>query len=322
MFLLKTLYFPANLCYKLCTKGEKMRPFTKKLLLVAVLMVLLVLVLAMPNRVASSPYPTVTPITPTPTSEILFSPTSTLSSPTPFPTDLPTVVPTVTALPTSVNCPVPVSIMLHWNDSGILPSLLDDIQSSGYIVVTYQQALLYCQQGYDTSNMVVLTFDDAGPSGIYDSLLWMLDYTNQRGFVGVVGVIAGNLPSGDWDYLRMLNSRGWEIANHSTTHPAEGIPFLSDGALRYDIEYVQQRVLEEIGVAPTSLILPGGTYNNDRRIDAVSKEFGIKFIVGIGTGMDPWFQGEGPYYVGRVAPWNDANFTTWTYALRVFGPQD
>ena len=300
-----------------------------KLFRVLVLMVVLTLLICslalVYSRVVSAPAPTT--LSKMQLETDFPSPTSTLTLvpiviyPTLTPTDIPSPTPVPTLQSSEIQCQVPVSIMLHWYDSDILPGLLDEIQNSGYIPITYVQWYYYCQNRYDTSQAVILTFDDAGPAGIYSTLRWMISYTNQRGILGVVGVVMGDLSEEEWDFLRVLHTSGWEIANHSKTHPKSGLPFLSGSDLREEILYVQTKVYQNIGVYPLTLILPGGTYNNDRRIDSISKEFGIQFIVGIATSMDPWILGEGPYYVGRVPPNHDLYFTPWTYALRVFGPQ-
>jgi len=254
---------------------------------------------------------------------VLPSPTSTLiPTMVPPPTEMPTQIPPTpvpTLSPEQIHCEVPLSFMLHWNDAGVLQGILDRIQAEGYVAITYQQWYWVSQQGtYDLSKAVILSFDDAGPSGIYSDLRLMIDYTNQRGFVGVVGVVMGELKPEEWSFLRELYSRGWEIANHSKTHPDAGLPSLREGPLREDISYVQQRVYENIGVYPQTLILPGGNYSNDRRIDRFCEEMGIQFIVGIATGgFNPWIQGPGPYYVGRAG----IESNPWSYAMAVFNPK-
>lgn len=251
-----------------------------------------------------------------------FTPT-TVPPPTDTPTNVPTIVPPTpipTLHPDEIYCNVPMSFMLHWNDMWALPGILDQIQVNGYVAITYEQWFWFCERGYDTSKAVILSFDDAGPTGIYSDLRWMISYTAQRGFVGVVGVIMGELSDEEWSFLRDLHSRGWEIANHSKSHPSEGLPFLSQGALEEEISYVQSKVSEKIGASPSTLILPGGTYNGDKRIDKFAGKYNVKFIVGIATGgLDPWIQGPGPYYVGRVGI--DPN-NPWLYAVRVFGPKN
>ena len=260
--------------------------------------------------------------------EAIAFPTSTLTLPTiEIPTltnssvETPTQIPSPTPIPTlnsdQILCNVPLSIMLHWNDEGVLPSILNHIQTNGYMATTYQQWYLYCQQGADTSRMVILSFDDAGPYGIYPGLQRMIAYTDQLGFVGVVGVTRGDLTPGDWDFMRGLTSRGWEIANHSKTHPDMGFPSLSDANLKEDISYVQKRVHDNLGTHPITLILPGGNYDNDTRIDFYAKKYGITFLVGIATALDPWIKGPGPYYVGRagIDPNNPMG-----YALQIFNP--
>jgi len=223
---------------------------------------------------------------------------------------------------TSTTCQVPVSILIQWSDYDIFVNIIEEIITSKYIPITYDTFYEMCEAGVDTSHTVILTYDDIGPLGIYPVLKEMMTYANSKGIVGVVGIVKGDFETKDWGFLRSLSIDGWQIANHTKNHPDKGLPSLSEKRIRDEIEYVQQKIYLEIGYFPKTLILPGGVYLKDERINRIVKEMGINFIVGIPTEINPIVvRGNSPFYVGRVTTLSDKYFTPWRYALRIFDTQ-
>jgi len=212
----------------------------------------------------------------------------------------------------------PPTIMLHKEGPAFVQDLMIQLVSRGYRFITYHDLENYMKRGFIPQNVVILTIDDFGPYRVVDVHKQMIEVIRKYGGVAVLGLVRADFSDGDWTYLQSLVDAGWELANHSETHPEKGLPFLSDKDLQADIGYVNNQIRQHTTEEPISLVLPGGTYNSDTRINKDCEALGIKYIVGIAGGEEIFT--DQTHYVGRVGVEGGA-FRTVENMERRFLPQ-
>lgn len=110
--------------------------------------------------------------------------------------------------------------------------------------------------------LIALTFDAAWGA---DKTQGILDIMAQFGAKGTFFLV------GFWidkyaEETKAIAEAGFEIGNHSRNHL--NMPKLSDGEIRAEIEYVNDKVEELTGVKPTYFRAPFGDYS-DRLVNAV-----------------------------------------------------
>jgi hypothetical protein len=202
----------------------------------------------------------------------------------------------------------PPSLMLHSKDLGQLRDLIPLLQKQGYNTTTYSEYHQKTLEEEKIENPLLVSIDDLNASWLRSEFRQMIELMRQHGMVGTLGI---NTPGSReeareevWQYLKELADEGWELAIHTEDH--YNLPLLDDKQLRYQIEETYQEILEATEVRPITLILPFGSINkpgtdeHDERIYDICRELGILYIVGIPQGKS--FEGEPPFFVGRIPP--------------------
>jgi peptidoglycan/xylan/chitin deacetylase (PgdA/CDA1 family) len=213
----------------------------------------------------------------------------------------------------------PPSLMLHSKDLPQLINLLPMLKQAGYQSLTYESYYDALLNKKPLKNSILLSIDDLGLNYLSPLHEEMISKIEEAGMCGTLGIITGNINSDAtweakpeiWQYLKKLQDRGWELANHTENHVS--LPDVSETNLRYQIKEAYSKILKATGKAPVSLILPYGIVANsktkeiDQRIFKVCAELGIKWVVGIWSGRE--FSGKSPFYVGRLNPAEAAGIT-------------
>lgn len=197
------------------------------------------------------------------------------------------------------NYPVPPSLMIHGEGLSFLVPFIDELELRGYKTITYIDYFQSLLDGENLGKVFILSIDDIGPYGINIAHKEMIEFLLSRGHVAVLGVTGGDFTSKkEWDFLLNLENNGWEIANHTLSHVPEGLPSLTYDEILTEIETLNEKITLNTGIMPMSLILPGGTYLYDTRIDKAVEFLGMKYIIGIGEGTQITLENS-VYYVGR-----------------------
>ncbi|WP_017620067.1 polysaccharide deacetylase family protein [Nocardiopsis gilva] len=117
---------------------------------------------------------------------------------------------------------------------------------------------------------IALTFDD-GPAPRTADLLDILDQRGVRSTFFMVGRQIERRPA----TVRLVNSRGHEVANHSANHP--DLTKLSKNEIRAEISEVNKQIRREIGFTPTLMRPPYGETN--ATVKGVIEEFGMTQVL-------------------------------------------
>jgi len=88
---------------------------------------------------------------------------------------------------------------------------------------------------------------------------------------------AAELEGMNWNDLRFLAARGWEIGSHTRTHPR--LPHLDDGAARFELERSRIECYEQVGQRCTALAYPYG--HVDQRILDLAGQVGYSAAGGL-----------------------------------------
>ncbi len=109
---------------------------------------------------------------------------------------------------------------------------------------------------------ISFTFDDGFKKELEDAAR----LTESVGIRGTFFVIPGQIEKqswrAQWPRLKQLHEKGYEIGNHSMTHPK--LHTLSDQDLDYQVNKAYDIIKEKIGVAPFTFCYPGGTKRDER----------------------------------------------------------
>jgi peptidoglycan/xylan/chitin deacetylase (PgdA/CDA1 family) len=101
----------------------------------------------------------------------------------------------------------------------------------------------------------------------YASMTVIPGLFHSYGIVGTAFPIAGWIGNGwecTWDQLRTLVQNGWEIGNHTMTHP--DLTTLNASDLDYQIGQAKQTLEETLGVPVTSLATPYGMGTDNKLV--------------------------------------------------------
>lgn len=156
------------------------------------------------------------------------------------------------------------------------------------IPVTFLLFLVNCAGGNEAGNspgllpipdkLVVLTFDDGNISDIKYTAPLLKKYgfgatffISSNSFLGAPGTTEGRM---SWDQIKKLDEMGFEIGNHSTTHP----PFtgLSQEETLLEIEGMENECLVRGITKPVSFAFPGGHAQDDHF--SVFEQKGYTFV--------------------------------------------
>jgi peptidoglycan/xylan/chitin deacetylase (PgdA/CDA1 family) len=113
---------------------------------------------------------------------------------------------------------------------------------------------------------------------------------------------AGELTSMDWDDLRSLATRGWEIGSHTVSHPH--LTELDDDALSAELERSREECSARVGRPCESIAYPYG--DADARVAERARELGYRAGAMLGRRLD---YGGDPHRHPRIgiydvdAPW-------------------
>ena len=159
---------------------------------------------------------------------------------------------------------------LHW------------LRRLGYHGVTFSQAVNGAGR-----RAVAITFDDAYRSvldrglPILDRIGWPATVFAPTDFIGSPGPMSWpeiqpwiggphehELLALDWDSLRELADRGWEIGSHTCSHPH--LTLIDDGRLADELDGSRERCEEALGRACTTLAYPYGDVD-DRVVRAADR---------------------------------------------------
>jgi hypothetical protein len=210
---------------------------------------------------------------------------------------------------------IPPSLMLHSKDLPQLINLLPILKQAGYQAMTYENYYDALLNKRPLKNPILLSIDDLVVTYLSPVHEKMISKIEEAGMCGTLGIVTRGtkeeVKPEIWQYLKTLQDKGWELANHTENHVS--LPSCTDKYLRYQIEEAHNKILDATGKAPVSLILPYGivakkeTKKIDQRIMEVCAELGIKWVVGIWSGKE--FSGKSPFYVGRLAPGETVGIT-------------
>lgn len=209
----------------------------------------------------------------------------------------------------------PPSLMLHSASYPLMKDLVPLIKDE-YTFLTYRSYYESLVNGVKFSKPpFLISVDDLSPVYMNPNFYDMISLMQENGITGTLGVVTEDKEK--WkdrylDQLRIFSKNGWELAIHAKRH--FNLPSLSDNVLEKEIGDCWRDLEKISGTKPITLILPFGDYwlgkenlEIDRRIDKVSRNYGIVWIVGIRGGKQ--FRDSPPYYVGRIGPGNTSSDT-------------
>jgi peptidoglycan-N-acetylglucosamine deacetylase len=131
----------------------------------------------------------------------------------------------------------------------------------------------------DRAAALSYTFDD----GTHSQLVYGVPMLDAHGFHGTILVIASRVPDTEaeveskklvgwgsisWEKLRELVGKGYEMSNHSWSHP--NLRTLDDAGVRAEIEKADQLIAQKTGFTPQTFCYPYNSY--DDRIKAIALE--------------------------------------------------
>ena len=183
--------------------------------------------------------------------------------------------------------PVPAAkespMALHYR---ITPEIFDAqmhyLKSNGYTTITLASLIADISAGKVISDKeIVLTFDD----GWRNQYAYAMPILEKYGFTGTFGIISKNVGSAvsasstesgspgskmTWAQIKDLQSRGFEIASHTETHPF--LTHVTDQQLVIEITGSKKMLEAKLGTPVTSFVYP--YYNYDARVVQAVKDAG------------------------------------------------
>lgn len=145
-----------------------------------------------------------------------------------------------------------------WVETSAFRAQMQYLHEQGIHTITLSQAAALLQGHYDTSKMVVLTFDD-GYDTFYQHAWPILQEFNQTATVFVISGLVGNPGYMNWDQIKFLSLQGIEIGGHTLTHPL--LPDMSAPSAQKEIEQDKTNIEAQLGQAISSFCYPTGRYN-------------------------------------------------------------
>ena len=149
------------------------------------------------------------------------------------------------------------------------------LQDAGYTPITFNTlAQYYMNNASLPKKPIVLTFDD-GWNSQYKYAVPILEKYN---FTGTFFIITNYTTDSymNWDMIRDLDSKGFEIASHSENHPM--LTRVSEDQLHQEIFDSKQKLERKLGHAISTMAYPD--YATDERVQTTVKDAG--YIAGRG----------------------------------------
>jgi peptidoglycan/xylan/chitin deacetylase (PgdA/CDA1 family) len=144
------------------------------------------------------------------------------------------------------------------------------LRAGGYTVLPLREALDWLHRG-GAGRVAAMTFDD-GYASVQEEALPRLEACGWRATVYAVGDYVGRdndwpgqpafvprAPLMDWDGLRALAERGWEIGGHTRSHP--DLRGLGPEALEDQLVQSKRQLERRLGVAVETLAYPYGYHD-------------------------------------------------------------
>ena len=177
-----------------------------------------------------------------------------------------------------------------------MEELAQEIIARNLKTITYHDIIAGLLHGEcPAKDTIVVSLDDLGSVWLQPEFPKMVRVFLDHDLKMTVGVVVkGPQASFVWDYFKEIDAQGIEIASHSVNH--YNLNDLNNEVQLTEIRDSFAVICEHLGKCPVSFILPYGAY--DQRVLVTSDEY--TFIVGIGGGVI--FDGETPFYVGRLGP--------------------
>ena len=146
---------------------------------------------------------------------------------------------------------------------------LDYLFQNDYEVMPLEDVITSLKIGIDLpEKCVALTIDDAHVSAYTEAFPRVVRYDYPLTvFVSTEAVDAGREGYLDWDQMRAMQAQGVSFQNHSHTHDhlirphQDETPEDWEQRVAADIQTAQNRIAEELGIAPTLFSYPHGEYN-------------------------------------------------------------
>ncbi|NOH13693.1 MAG: polysaccharide deacetylase family protein [Chloroflexi bacterium] len=236
----------------------------------------------------------------------------------------PTATPDVT-LPVSeildgakINCPTPMSLMLHTAyGPERMEELAQEIIDNRLQTLTYTDLLTYLLEGEcPPENTIIVSLDDLGTNWLRPDFRHMIQVFVEHDLKMVVAVVTqGPQNTVIWDYLREIDAEGIEIASHTVNHFQ--LSALNDTAIEDQLHLSHDIICANMEKCPETIILPFGDGGDDPRVFSAGEGYYI-FVIGIQGGLE--FGGETPFFLGRIPPHNDDQALTIVLLQNTFGP--
>ncbi|MEQ8236223.1 MAG: polysaccharide deacetylase family protein [Syntrophomonadaceae bacterium] len=157
-----------------------------------------------------------------------------------------------------------------WVETSAFRAQMQYLNEQGIQTITLSQAAALLQGRYDTSKMVVLTFDD-GYDTFYEYAWPILQEFNQTATVFVISGLVGNPGYMNWEQIKFLSLQGIEIGGHTLTHPL--LPDIPAASAQKEIEQDKKNIEAQLGQVITSFCYPTGRYDSQIQRMLVEAEY-------------------------------------------------
>src|SRR3990170_2717237 len=199
-------------------------------------------------------------------------------------------------------CTTPRSLMLHSNfGAERMEALAEEIVRQGLKTITYEQVADRLAHGMcPPRDSIVVSLDDLGVAWLHPVFIDMIEAFTSHGVTLVLAVVLR--PPYDpqvWEYLRELQSAGVEIASHTVDHA--DLAVLAAEARSFQLHQSFTALCTNLDRCPTTVVLPYGAIDQHGRVMQAAQDY--TFVVGIAGGKT--YEGEGPYFLGRIGPYVD-----------------
>ena len=197
-------------------------------------------------------------------------------------------------------CSTPRSLMLHSNfGAERMEALAEEIVRQGLKTITYEQVADRLAHGMcPPPDAMIVSLDDLGVAWLHPVFKDMIEAFTRRGLTLVLAVVVR--PPYDppvWEYLRELQRGGVEIASHTVDHA--DLAVLAPEALAFQLHQSFVALCTNLDRCPRTIVLPYGAIDGHGRVMQAARDY--TFVVGIAGGKT--YEGEGPYYLGRIGPY-------------------
>ena len=161
------------------------------------------------------------------------------------------------------------------------------LAANNYNPITLSQLYYHWEEGEELPvNPIVLTFDD----GYADNYTIAYKVMREHGFIGVLFIYAKKFTtrnSVSEQQLLEMQHYGWEVGNHSYTHPE--LPKVTDQQLIKETSIAKDELSQVTGSSILAFCYPAGKYN-DQVVQAV-RNAGHKIAVTTNYGFSEKKQG-------------------------------